>query len=336
LNANKKEIRMYKFVRKTIFYWSIAPFFLVSLFISQTSFSKDHEWKSINITDVGKVPWDDRFRMGKQGSTQGKLLFFNPDGGTLLYVKFNPGWDADGSEAHYHSFHEWGYVLEGSFPLYEFVSPKQKKGTLVQMVAGTFMDRPAYSLHGNRSSIMKKQIITPGSTQLIFYEKGKTVSLNKDNKSYSDEWKNVDEFFSANFQHTTDTNVMEWEPDEDLPGVMVKWLSDHSSKGFQARLRFAPAGWQNNSPKKMSYNKEGYRFIYVLSGDMKIEETYSNKTEIAVKEDHLIVQQPMSLWYWGSSQLTEKGVLWLDIEYGKGTIIGQGPIKTSFIEKNDG
>jgi len=323
-----------KQIRKALFQWFLFGVLLISLTINQTIFAKEKVWESIEVINIDQVPWDDRFRMGKSGSTNGKLLFFNPEGGTLLYVQFNPGWDADGTEAHYHTFHEWGYVLDGSFPLYEFVSPKQKKGTLVQMKEGTFMDRPAYSIHGNRSSAMKRQLITPGSTQLIFYESGKTISLNKKNKSYSDEWKNVEEFFSANFQHTPDTNIMEWEADEDLPGTMVKWLSDHTNMGFTARLRYAPAGWQYESPTNMSYNKDGYRFIYVLSGDMRIEKSPSNNEELLAKKDYLIVQKPNSLWSWGSSEFTDQGVMWLDIEYGKGTIIGQSPIIRSFINSN--
>ena len=323
-----------KQIRKALFQWFLFGVLLISLTINQTIFAKEKVWESIEVINIDQVPWDDRFRMGKSGSTNGKLLFFNPEGGTLLYVQFNPGWDADGTEAHYHTFHEWGYVLDGSFPLYEFVSPKQKKGTLMQMKEGTFMDRPAYSIHGNRSSAMKRQLITPGSTQLIFYESGKTISLNKKNKSYSDEWKNVEEFFSANFQHTPDTNIMEWEADEDLPGTMVKWLSDHTNMGFTARLRYAPAGWQYESPTNMSYNKDGYRFIYVLSGDMRIEKSPSNNEELLAKKDYLIVQKPNSLWSWGSSEFTDQGVMWLDIEYGKGTIIGQSPIIRSFINSN--
>ena len=323
-----------KQIRKALLQWFQFGVLLISLTINQTIFAKEKVWESIEVINIDQVPWDDRFRMGKSGSTNGKLLFFNPEGGTLLYVQFNPGWDADGTEAHYHTFHEWGYVLDGSFPLYEFVSPKQKKGTLVQMKEGTFMDRPAYSIHGNRSSAMKRQLITPGSTQLIFYESGKTISLNKKNKSYSDEWKNVEEFFSANFQHTPDTNIMEWEADEDLPGTMVKWLSDHTNMGFTARLRYAPAGWQYESPTNMSYNKDGYRFIYVLSGDMRIEKSPSNNEELLAKKDYLIVQKPNSLWSWGSSEFTDQGVMWLDIEYGKGTIIGQSPIIRSLIDSN--
>ena len=273
-----------KQIRKALFQWFQFGVLLISLTINQTIFAKEKVWESIEVINIDQVPWDDRFRMGKSGSTNGKLLFFNPEGGTLLYVQFNPGWDADGTEAHYHTFHEWGYVLDGSFPLYEFVSPKQKKGTLVQMKEGTFMDRPAYSIHGNRSSAMKRQLITPGSTQLIFYESGKTISLNKKNKSYSDEWMNVEEFFSANFQHTPDTNIMEWEADEDLQGTMVKWLSDHTNMGFTAKLRYAPAAWKYESPEKMSYNKDGYRFMYILSGDMKIEKSPSNQQELLAKQ----------------------------------------------------
>ena len=323
-----------KRIRKIVYQWFQFGVLLISLTINQTIFSKETVWENIEVINVNQVPWDDRFRMGKAGSTNGKLLFFNPEGGTLLYVQFNPGWDADGAEAHYHTFHEWGYVLDGSFPLYEFVSPKQKKGTLVQMKEGTFMDRPAYSIHGNRSSAMKRQLITPGSTQLIFYESGKTISLNKKNKSYSDEWMNVEEFFSANFQHTPDTNIMEWEADEDFQGTMVKWLSDHTNMGFTAKLRYAPAGWKYESPEKMSYNKDGYRFMYILSGDMKIEKSPSNNKEQLAKKDYLIVQKPNSLWHWGSSKFTDQGVMWLDIEYGKGTIIGQSPIIRSFIYSN--
>jgi hypothetical protein len=126
---------------------------------------------------------------------------------------------------------------------------------------------------------------------------------------------------------------MEWEEDADLPGIMVKWLSDHNNMGFTARLRYAPADWLYKSPEKMSYNKDGYRFIYILSGAMKIEKSPSNQRKLLAKKNHLIIQKPKSLWYWGSSELTDQGVLWLDIEYGKGTIIGKKPIIRSFIKK---
>ena len=303
---------------------------LISLFITSVAIANT----AIQIIDVNQLPWDERFRMGNKGTTNGKLLFSLKNGGTLLYVKFNPGWNADGTEAHYHTFHEWGYVLDGDFPLYEFVSPNQKKGTLMNMRPGTFMDRPAFSIHGNRASTMEKQIVTPGSTQLIFYETGKTVSLNPLNRSHSDEWKLVEEFFSANFQHTADTNIMEWEEDEMLPGVFVKWLSDHTAKGFTAKLRYAPAGWAHPKKNLQSYNKEGYRFLYILSGDMNVVVNDDDAIKkIEATKDFFINQPPMSIWNWGDNELTKSGVTWLEVQYGKGTTIGNSPIFPSSIIK---
>ena len=103
----------------------------------------ESNWIPLQVIDVNKLPWDSRYRMGHEGTSSGKLLFSEKGGGTLLYIKFNPGWSAEGIEAHYHTFHEWGYILKGDFPVYEHVSPNQKKGTLVKMRPGTFMDRPA-------------------------------------------------------------------------------------------------------------------------------------------------------------------------------------------------
>ena len=60
---------------------------------------------------------------------------------------------------------------------------------------------------------------------------------------------------------------------------------------------------------------------------MKLAMTESNKEDRTVTEDFLIVHKPMSLWSWGSGKLTEKGVMWLDVEYGKETIIGKKRIE---------
>ena len=307
---------------------------LLSSHVVAEESSQDSLWVPLQITDVNKLPWDSRFRMGHKNSTNGKLLFSKVGGGNLLYVKFNPGWSADGMEAHYHTFHEWGYVFQGDFPLYEFVSPNQKKGTLVKMRPGTFMDRPAFSIHGNRASAMENQIVTPGSTQLLFYEPGKTVSLNPENRSYSDEWKDVEEFYSANFQHSATTDIMEWEEDNELPGVYVKWLSDHLDKGYMARLRYAPGGWSHPKKGLKSFNQEGYRFVYVLSGDMNIQSFNGPEEKPSVtiaSEDFFISQAPYSIWSWGEGELTQQGVMWLEIQYGKGTVIGQGPIQSPVI-----
>lgn len=85
------------------------------------------EWVPLGIVDVNSLPWDERFRMGSKQTTKGKLLYTNKSGAILFYTHFSPGWDAVNKDRHYHNFAEWGYVLDGDFLLYEFVSPNQKK-----------------------------------------------------------------------------------------------------------------------------------------------------------------------------------------------------------------
>jgi hypothetical protein len=41
----------------------------------------------------------------------------------------------------------------------------------------------------------------------------------------------------------------------------------------------------------------------------------------------------MSIWNWGDNELTKSGVTWLEVQYGKGTTIGNGPIFPSSIIK---
>ena len=61
-------------------------FLVISLALSNEKISANdkNKWELLEIKNVDEIPWDDRFRMGKTGSTNGKLLFFNPNGGALL------------------------------------------------------------------------------------------------------------------------------------------------------------------------------------------------------------------------------------------------------------
>ena len=287
-------------------------------------------WTSLNVKDVNAMEWDDRWRMGNQGTSQGKQLYASKEGAFMLYVYFAPGWNAINVDPHYHDFHEWGYILEGDFPIYEFVSPQQKTGTLVSMRAGTWMDRPAYSIHGNRADAMARQKVPPGSVQLVFAEGGRTVSLNPKLSMYSNDWKKVKQFNHAHFQHTASTEVMEWEESEELPGTSVKWLSEDLQGGFRARLRYAPAGWQHSGAPQRSYFKKAQRFVYVLFGDLKVWTSKgpegSGETMI-LQKDYFVDQPPMSIWGWPAGSLSERGAMWLEVTYAEGTRVGRGPIE---------
>ncbi len=291
-------------------------------------------WAPLKVKDINAMEWDDRWRMGNQGTSQGKLLYSNEQGAFMLYVYFAPGWDAINVDPHYHHGHEWVYILEGDFPLYEFVSPLQKTGTLVSMRAGTWMSRPAYSIHGNRPEVMARQKVPPGSVQLVFFEGGRTISLNPKRSMYSDEWKKVEQFTHAHFQHTASTDVMEWEESAELPGTSVKWLSEDLQGGFRSRLRYAPAGWQHSGAPTRSYFKKAQRFVYVLFGDLKVwtsEGPEDAGETIVLNKDYFVDQPPMSIWGWQDGPLSERGAMWLEVTYAEGARVGRGPIEQATV-----
>ena len=288
------------------------------------------EWVPLGIVDVNSLPWDERFRMGSKQTTKGKLLYTNKSGAILFYTHFSPGWDAVNKDRHYHNFAEWGYVLDGDFLLYEFVSPNQKKGTLVEMRQGTWMYRPAFSIHGNRSDAMERQRVTPGSTQLLFAEGGKNYILDPDSPMYTDDWKTVKQFYQPHYQQTATPEVMEWEEDAELPGVLVKWLYDGMAGGFRAKLRYAPPGWHHSGGPERSYYDSAQRFMYVLYGDIKILNASGPDDPgkiVVATQDFFINQPPKSIWAWGEGPLTDSGVMWLDVTYAEGTKSGGGLIE---------
>ena len=288
------------------------------------------EWVPLGIVDVNSLPWDERFRMGSKQTTKGKLLYTNKSGAILFYTHFSPGWDAVNKDRHYHNFAEWGYVLDGDFLLYEFVSPNQKKGTLVEMRQGTWMYRPAFSIHGNRSDVMERQRVTPGSTQLLFAEGGKNYVLDPDSPMYTDDWKTVKQFYQPHYQQTATPEVMEWEEDAELPGVLVKWLYDGMAGGFRAKLRYAPPGWHHSGGPERSYYDSAQRFMYVLYGDIKILNASGPDDPgkiVVATQDFFINQPPKSIWAWGEGSLTDSGVMWLDVTYAEGTKSGGGLIE---------
>ena len=290
----------------------------------------DGVWQSLNVVDVKTLEWDDRFRMGKHRRSKGKLLYSNADGATLIYLDIVPGWDAYLKDWHYHDFHEWGYVLEGNFIHYEFVSPVQKLGSMVRMRTGTWMDRPAYSIHGNRSDVMARQKIPSSSVHLAFASGGETISLDPESRRYNDSWKQVKHWTNAHFQHSAIPEEMEWEADKELPGVSVKWLSDDWQGGFRSVLRYAPPGWSHPQAPQRSYFKKAQRFYYILFGDLKVGTAAGPNDAsqtILVKKDHFIDRPPLSIWAWQEGPLTENGVMWLEVTYAEGTWVGHGPIE---------
>lgn len=315
---------------------SISTAVCLGLLISTATVAKDaSEWRQLRILDVNAMDWDDSWA-GLRGTSKGKKLFSNDSGAFMLYVEFDQGWDAVNKGRHFHDFHEWGFVLEGDFLLYEFVSPAQEKGALYTMRPGTWMSRLPFSIHGNRADAMEHQQVTPGSKQLVFVEGGKNYVLDPNHKWYREDWKEVTEFTNPRFQNTALPGVMEWEESAELPGAKVKWLSDDIDGGFRSQLVYVPAGWSRLDGAQKSYFEKAQRFTYILFGDLKVQVTTGPDDageSTTLRKDFFVEQPPKSIWGWDEGPLTEKGAMWLEVTYADGTRWGNGPIEASkFVE----
>jgi hypothetical protein len=291
--------------------------------------AEDQSWQPLRIVNVNALEYGAAWK-GLNGTSEAKVLYRNDSGAFMLYVDFDAGWDALNKARHFHDFHEWGYVLSGDFMIYEFVNPKQQKGTLYPMRPGTWMSRPPFSIHGNRPDAMEHQRVTTPSTQLAFIEGGTNYSLDPNNKWYSEDWKSVKQFKQARFQDTATTQVMEWEDAHDLSGASVKWLTDDAEDGFRSRLVYVPPGWSHPDGPIKTYFEKAQRLVYILFGDINISTTTeSGDSEIVtVGKDYLVDQPPMSYWGWGAGSLTTKGAMWLEVTYADETTQrGVGPIE---------
>lgn len=289
--------------------------------------------KALRILNVGEMDWDDSWA-GLNGTSQGKLLY-SAGGSLMLLVSFNPGWDAINKSRHYHNFHEWGYVLEGDFLIYDFVSPEQTMGTKYTMRSGTWMSRPAFSIHGNRPDAMVRQKVTPPSVQLVFSEGGKNYSLDPNNKWYSESWRDVTQWTHPLYQNSALPEIMEWEPAGDLSGAQMKLLSNDIAGGFRARILYVPPGWSHTDGANKSYFVRAHRFIYMLAGDLSLGQA-SAAGGVTLGTDFFVDQKPGSVWHWAEGENSSAGAMWLEVTYAKSTRFGHGPIETPTLLPSDG
>lgn len=297
-------------------------------------------WASLQIIDINKHPWDSqpRFR------ARTKTFFKGPNDSGLIYVYFQPRWDmdppADRLGPHYHLWHEWGYVLRGDLVIHEPVSPYQKSPAAYRFIEGTWLDRPAYKLHGGNweTGGLRAQNVC----MLLLFEEGDgsvvTVGPKGDHfkpdfpgskpDPYDPDWRKVKQF-----QHPwiVDSALdLEWETDSELSGRLVKWLSDDSSQGFRARLVKIPPGWSAPAASGRHYFEDAHRMRYMLFGDMKVWRfaTPADSGEVVrLTENHFVYQPPRSLWGYGAGPVTEAGAVWLEVTYAKALSVGHGPIE---------
>ncbi len=301
----------------------------------------NNERASLEIVDVRALPWDEHPRF----LSNSKTFFRAPAGGTFIYSSWEPLWTTrmlppeEDLGSHYHLWDEWAYMLKGDLVIQEPVSPYQRNGAMYRYVEGTWLDRPAYTLHGGGWATGGLRSQNP--TTLILYEEGDgsviTVGPKGDHFKpdfpdkpvpYDPDWRAVKQFPRP---WIVDSGAdLEWETDTQVAGRLVKWLSDNIAGGFRAQLVKIPPGWTAPEDAPKTTFRKASRMRYMLYGDMQV---WSFKgpdgagEAATVSEDFFIFQPAGSIWGYGAGPVSEHGAVWLEVTYAEGIVHGGGPIE---------
>lgn len=293
----------------------------------------------LEIVPVADVPYDQQPRFGGQSKT----LLRTPNDGSLIWAHWPPRADVGPPEdplgVHYHTWHEWAYVLDGDFVLHEPVSPRQRHGAAHRYRQGTWLDRPAHTLHGG--TWVTGGIQSQGASTFILFEEGdgSVITLGPDGGQHfkpdspdqDPDSVTIDRGPAPawNRPWLVDTiGDLEWERDPEFPGRALKWLSDDPSRGFRARLVKVPAGftYPDKVAGKYRHYDHAQRLIYLLYGDLRVWPG-QDSTSRHVEADTLIHQPAGALSGFGNGPVSKRGAVWLEVTYARGYETGQGPIE---------
>ena len=303
--------------------------------------AKGRGWNQIQFVDVESFSVDETPRYG----TLSKTIFRGPELGFLVHTIFPPAWNMRMSQGgpHYHLFHEWGFTLEGDSVLYEAISPYQMNGKMEWKPKGGWLDRPPFSIHSANWLTGGLRPQTP--YHLLIFEEGdgSLITIPRDGSMgdhygperrfkpdpYEPDWRKVKQW---NPPWLVDTaHDLEWEPDREVEGRFVKWLSDDWQGGFRSRMIKIPPGWVPPEDGGKTYYKKANVMRYMLFGEMKVWQFQDDDdvgAPVAVKEDFFIYQPPRSIWGYGEGPVTGVyGATWLEVIYAKGLSHGGGPIE---------
>jgi len=299
-------------------------------------------WQTLQIVNVSELPLDKAPRFAAKSKT-----FFRGEKGAFIHATWSPTWDTQmpsgGMGSHYHLWHEWAYMLNGDLVIHEPVSPYQRNGAIYRYVEGTWLDRPAYTLHGGGWATGGLRSQNP--VTLIIFEEGDgsvvTVGPNGDHfkpdfpdkpDPYEPQWQAVEQFARPWIVHSA--SDLEWEDDKKVSGRLLKWLSDDLKGGFRAQLIKIPPGWEAPQGSKKTYFERANRMRYMLYGDMfvwQFEGPGDEGTPVRVTRDYFIHQSPYSIWGYGAGPVTEGGAVWLEVTYARGHETGGGSIENGIV-----
>lgn len=293
---------------------------------------------SVEIIVVAQVAYDTQPRFGGESKT----LLRTPEGGSLIWAHWPPrpdvGPPVDPLGPHYHAWHEWAFVLSGDFVLHEPVSPAQRHGLAYRYRQGTWLDRPAYTVHGGTWETGGIQSQGP-STYILFEEgDGSVITVGPEGgrhfkpdfpdqkpKPVRIERGDAPDWNRPWLVDTLDG--LEWERDPDFPGRALKWLSDDPSRGFRARLIKVPPGftYPQRVRGRFTRYRSAQRLIYVLYGDLRVWSGAGAPQRVS--RDTLVHQPAGSRLGFGDGPVSDHGAVWLEVTYAHGYEVGRGPIE---------
>ena len=304
--------------------------------------AEGNAWNALEFVDVANFSVDEEPRYG----TLSKTIFRGPELGYLVHTIFPPAWNMRMSQGgpHYHLFNEWGFTIEGDSVLYEAISPYQMNGKMEWKPKGGWLDRPPFSIH-SANWITGGGLRPQTPYHLLIFEEGdgSLITIPRDGSigdhygidrsvrpdPYEPDWTKVEQW---NPPWLVDAaQDLEWEPDNEVPGRFVKWLSDDWQGGFRARMIKIPPGWVPPEEGRKIYFENANVMRYMTFGEMKVwqfEDEDDEGTAVTVKEDFFIYQPPRSIWDYGEGPVTGVyGATWLEVTYAKGLSHGGGPIE---------
>ncbi len=257
-----------------------------------------------------------------------KVLFARPGGASLELLRIPPG--APGAALHYHEFHEWVYLVEGDFTNNESTTP-DSYSILQRYRQGTFLSRPAYSLHGGERGRMPWMASQMGALILnmsesdVYAETYCVDPIVRDTPpearrlKYNPDYESIQHWTTPRIIDTVDR--MPWQPVEGSPGLHIKHLADDRAHGFRATLYLL----EPNAPRPERFRPRFYRealeLNFVLVGDLHIE-AFAAPGAPAMAIDlpcrGFLERPPTSIWGLPETGATRSGAIWIEVTYARG------------------
>lgn len=213
------------------------------------------------------MPWEPHIM--HRGSLR-KILRHDPATGGYVHLRYFPPGGVDQAARVFHrTVHEGFYFLYGDYPCWEFRGPSDRTGRVEHFCAGTFMDRPAGSLHGRPPGLAS----ATGSEFLMWSSHGndfdadplETIAVGFD----SDPGPSNTTFRDPVIVHAED---LPWVDHPTLAGARLRRMAGidrDSPAGLRpATLLYLPPGWQ--APPARHHDATTRCWLFVQAGDVRI------------------------------------------------------------------